>query len=171
MLRQVVSSEALTAAIVSRLVCLADILRCSAVCKTWHTACCKLQLQALSIPGDWKHRPLNSYWLNEDGLHSTVRLVQQWHTQGTFQNLTSLSLRLELECTAACLESGQLPGFLRSILTVAGMWENLQHCLINADVDMELPASLLPSTLQSLNLSFRSHRTSCLCRCCKDFQA
>ena len=36
------------------------------------------------------------------------------------------------------------------------MWENLQHCLINADVDMELPASLLPSTLQSLNLSFRS---------------
>ena len=146
------------AAILSNVTRLPDILTCSAVCKTWYAARGKLQLQALQIPADFESGRLEpSQRIDEDGLDSTVRLIQQWHMAGTFQYLTSLSLYLELECTEACRDSGKLPGFITSILTVAGMWNSLQHCLIHADVDMEVPASLLPCSLQSLDISFRSH--------------
>ena len=147
------SSEDLTAAIISQLTWLPDILCCSAVCKTWLAASEKLQLHALDIPGDYEETSQNNQQLDERSLDSVTRLVLQWHEAGTFRSLASLSLQLDYSSTTLeCRDSGRLPVFVMSILAIAGMWDNLQHCLIHADVDMEVPASLLSSKLQSLEI-------------------
>lgn len=145
----------LTAAIVSQLTWLTDIVCCSVVSKTWLAACRELQLHALEIPGDYEGAYKSNQEIDEVSLDSIIRLVQQWHKTGTLRNLTTFSLLLDFGCTEDCSNSGRLPDFIRSILTIAGMWDSLQHCVIHADVDMEVPASLLSSNLQSLELSLR----------------
>ena len=151
------SSEDLTAAILSQLTWLPDILRCSAVSKTWLAASHKLQLHALDIPGDYEETEncQSHQQLHEGDLDSVARLVQHWHKTGTFCNLTSLSLHLESGCTRRCRDGDRLPGFVESIMIIAGMWDNLQHCLIHGVDKIGVPGSLLPSKLQSLEISFK----------------
>ena len=144
---EVLTSQDLLAAIMSRLQGLRDLLRCSAVNKAWNAASQNLQLASLGIQRTCDDvKPVDIY-----GLPITIQWLQEKHTQGAFVGIKTLRVCLEHAYTCGC-HTEPLQSHLRSILSIAGTWGTLQSCSVKGDFPMDLPASLLPKNIQQLSM-------------------
>ena len=121
---------------------LQDLIRCSAVSKSWKEACEKVQPEALDMP------------------------INQWAPEGTVAQMGGILQYLQLQdrkgrfCKLRCLQVSwycetsftRKLDFMRSLLTLAGSWE-LHRCHIDGCFTLSTAAALLPSCLQHIALS------------------
>ena len=73
-----VQEAGLLVLVLNHLESLEDILSCSAVSKRWHCACQHIQPASLTLPG-------RSSRLDEDGMMSVLRWIQNKQKQGALQ--------------------------------------------------------------------------------------
>lgn len=115
---------------------LADLIRCSAVSKSWRSAYYMLRPTSLEVPG----RPTGAA-----GFDSILQWLQRKQRQHYFSNLRNLSLLLDnSEYKFENLDMLGAVGL--AILMLAGLWP-LHVCKVDGPFELEQGVLLLPPTL------------------------
>ena len=133
-------NQELTAAVLSHLDSLRDIVACSAVSKCWLATVSSLAPTSLVIPGPDAQLTLT-------GTHQILYWVQQRHSSGHLQNLHRLSILLE--ASEAIIPSDGLAAFGLALVAFAGLWPLTNIALCGPFILTQV-VLLLPTTLQSL---------------------
>ncbi len=134
--------QELTAAVLSHLDSLRDIIACSAVSKCWLATVSSLEPTSLVIPG------LNAQ-LTLTVTHQILYWVQQKHSKGHFQNLHGLSVSLAAPEDVAMIISDGLAAFGLAMVAFAGLWP-LTDIVLGGPFMLTQVVLLLPTTLQTL---------------------
>ena len=130
--------------VLSCLESLEDLIRCSAVCKSWNEASEKVQPASLDMAvKQWA--PLSGRRSQREQLGSILHSLQLHTRKGRFCKLRYL----QVSCGAG---TGHELSFMRCFLTLAGSWE-LHSCHIHGMLKFAVASHLLPSCLQHIALS------------------
>ncbi len=135
-------NQELTAAVLSHLDSLRDIIACSAVSKCWLATVSSLAPTSLVIPGP-------NAKLTLPATHQIQYRVQQKHSSGHLQNLHRLSVLLEASEDVAIILSDGLAAFGLAMVAFAGLWP-LTVVTLGGPFMLTQVVPLLPTTLQSL---------------------
>lgn len=126
----------------------ADIVFCSAVCKSWRVACRAVQPLHIVIGQDSE---CSRGQISVASLTGILQRMQVQHAQQRLQQLLTLEVHLGSGCAPECHKKHHLVAFCQSVLTVAGCCR-LTRCRLTGKLCAESSASLLPVTLQELFL-------------------
>ena len=127
-----------------------DIVRCSAVCKTWRAAYQQLHPASVVVYPNF-HTPYGA--LSPDGLVRVVKWFQLKTKAGCLDSLQRLTVRVSDDNTTdACRQKHRLQQFSQSLLSLAGLW-HLQSLDLDLHSPLETAAALLPPSLRRLELS------------------
>jgi len=126
----------------------ADIVVCSAVCKSWHVACRPVQPLHIVIGQDSE---CSRGQISVAGLTGILQRLQVQHAQQRLQQVSTLEIHLGSGFAPECHRKHHLVAFCRSVLTIAGCCR-LTRCQLTGKLCVESSASLLPVTLQELYL-------------------
>lgn len=130
--------------VLSCLESLEDLIRCSAVCKSWKEASEKVQPASLDMAvKQWA--PLAGRGNQKEQLESILQCLQLHTRKGQLCKLRCL----QVSCGAG---SGNELSFMRCFLSLAGSWE-LRSCHIHGLLNLALASQLLPSCLQHIALT------------------
>ena len=141
----VLQNHELTARVISHLDSLRDIIVCSAVSKSWHTAISDLAPTSLVIPG-------HDAKLTVTATKSILCWVQQKQCQGHLHNLHTLSVLLmkASEDVATSISADALASFGQAVIAFAGLWP-LTCITLDGPFQLTQVVLLLPTTLESLH--------------------
>jgi len=146
----VLQNQELTAAVLSHLDSLRDIIACSAVSKCWLATVSSLAPTSLVIPGPNAKLTLTA-------THQILYWVQQKHSNGHFQNLHRLSVLLTASEDVAMFISDGLAAFGLAVVAFAGLWP-LTVTTLGGPFMLTQIVLLLPTTLQSLRATVDPRR-------------
>lgn len=124
---------------------LQDLVRCSAVSRSWREASQRVQPVSLDMSIDqWTSASVDKVAQVE----SILQYLQLQVRKGRFCKLHRL--QVSLHCIAGASETMQ--NVMRSVLTLTGSWE-LHSCHIRRCFTLDAAMTLLPSCLQHIALS------------------
>ncbi len=135
----VMQNEELMAAVLSHIVSLRDLLRCSVVSKCWQSASKTLRPTSIEVPGV---RDTDIYF------DDILQWLQQKNHQQYFDKLQNFSLSL---ANYVADDQPQVAASGLAMLRLAGLWP-LTACSIDGPFDLYQVAGLLPQTLHHLRV-------------------
>ncbi len=140
-------SQGLSLNIFNHLEGLDDFIGCTCVSKSWRAVVEQARLSSSVIGGS--HFPMLDY----DGVTGVLRWLQTKQRQGQLQNLQNFCLYGETLFLSEYVDEPKMHSALfdASIIS-AGVW-NLRTCTLEGPFCLETAASLLPTTLQQLDLT------------------
>ena len=135
--------------ILAKLEDLVDVVRCSAVCKSWQAACQRVHPTSIYITPDLYYEAVV---FNPEGLNGVLKWLQLKNRAGCFNNLHRLAVSVnEGYCTFDCSQDQCLQFFSQSIVALAGSWHLLRFSMsLHSPLDMAVP--MLPPSLRHLVL-------------------
>ena len=135
--------------ILAKLEDIADLVRCSAVCKSWQAACQRVHPTSIYITPDLY---LDAIVFKPEKLVGVVKWLQLKSREGCFNNLQRLCVSVNaVNCTPGCSKDQCLQFFSQSIVALAGAWHLLRYKMsLYSPLDMAVP--MLPPSLRHLVL-------------------
>ena len=135
----VMQNEELVAAVLSHIVSLRDLLRCSVVSRCWQSASKTLRPTSIEVPG------VRDTDICFDDI---LQWLQQKHQQQYFDKLQNFSLSL---ANYVADDQPQVAASGLAMLRLAGLWP-LTACSIDGPFNLYQVAGLLPHTLHHLHV-------------------
>jgi len=150
-----IETEGLLSEVLKHLEQIADLLSCGAVSRSWRAASNDVQPSNLVIGQGFGTR------IGLAGMKGILQWLQNKHLQQRLQNTQGLGLVLGSGFAPECFKERRSMAFCQSVLTLAGCCR-LARCYLIGKLCLETAASLLPVTMQELQLRIHGELPDCI---------